>query len=172
MTKQVQEPTQGEALPAEQKKKKDKPQPREKNGKFMPDVRGKVRDAVIAMADEGISDNLAAKRYGIRIDNLRRATARPHVKAFFKQRLQETQQNSAQQAFMRNIQLSQTSDSDHVKADLNKWVAGVGGISPVQKVSGTMQHNHSFGGFVYDEPDTVDVTPNDTTSEGQGNDSQ
>lgn len=142
------------------------PLPRKEKGQFDADLRGKMRTAVDLMLDEGITDTLAAQRAGVRIDNLRRALKRPHVIALFNQRIKDIQENAGIQAYVRNIQLAQTSESDHVKADLNKWIAGVDGISPVQKVEGRHMHSHSFGGFTYKRPDPKDVTPADNKSGG------
>lgn len=137
---------------------------RDKNGKFLPHVRGKVRAAVLMMAYEGVDNNLAAQRTGVRIDNLNRALARPEVKKALNQYINEVRQNAAQKAYLRNIHLAQTSESDHVKADLNKWVAGVDGISPVRRVEGKHTVSHSFAGFSFDDQ-AIDITPDaDETS--------
>ncbi|MGB1214979.1 MAG: hypothetical protein ACPG4X_16545 [Pikeienuella sp.] len=149
-----------------------KPLPRTTNGHFTTDLRGNMRKAIEIMIDEGVSDNLAAQRANVRIDNLRRALARPNVIALFNQRIKDIRQNAGVQAYVRNTQLAQTSESDHVKADLNKWLAGVDGISPLQKVQGTHAVTHKFEGYKYDRPDAVDVTPTDQTSGGHDDDSQ
>ena len=114
------------------------------------------------MAAEGIEDSLAAKRAGVRIDNLRRALKAPANKAYLNQAIMDVRQNAGQRAFVRNVHLAQTSESDHVKADLNKWIAGVDNIAPIKRVEGRMQHTHSFAGFEFDDDEPVDVTPTDT----------
>lgn len=120
--------------------------------------------ALEAMAYEGMSAHLAAQREGIRIDNFNRTFGKPHVRRVYNQVVKTIRDNAAVQAYLRNVSLSQTSQSDHVKADLNKWIAGVDGIAAVKRVEGRMHHQHSFGGFEFDEPEPIDVTPEDTQS--------
>ncbi len=120
--------------------------------------------ALEAMAYEGMSSHLAAQREGIRIDNFNRTFSKPHVRRVYNQIVKAIRDNAGAQAYLRNVNLSQTSQSDHVKADLNKWIAGVDGIAAVKRVEGRMHHQHSFGGFDYDEDEPVDVTPEDNQS--------
>lgn len=121
----------------------------------------KTREAIEAMAYEGLSLPLAADRFDIRRDNLTRAFNKPHVRTAFKQVVKAITDNAAQQAYLRVNHLSQTSKSERLQYDASRWVAGVAGISPVQKVQGHMTHNVTFGGFDYDEPIEHDpkVTP-------------
>lgn len=143
---------------------KTTPLARDENGQFIPNARGKTKDAMDIMIDKGLSDTYAAQQAGCRLDNLRRSMRHPSNIAYFNQRISEIRANQGQAAYIRNIELAQTATSEHVKADLNKWLAGVDGISAVQKVSGTMQHNHQFGGFAYEKPDPAqsakNITPN------------
>ncbi|WP_120636036.1 hypothetical protein [Ruegeria sp. EL01] len=120
--------------------------------------------ALEAMAYEGMSLHLAAKREGIRPDNFARTFNKPHIRRVYNQVVKAIRDNAAAQAYVRNVNLAQSSNSDHVKADLNKWIAGVDGIAAVKRVEGRMHHQHSFGGFDYDDDEPVDVTPEDTQS--------
>jgi hypothetical protein len=116
------------------------------------------------MANEGIDDHLAAQRCNVRIDNLRRALKSPANKAYINQAIMDVRQNAGQRAFVRNVILSQTSESDHVKADLNKWIAGVDNIAPIKRVEGRMTHTHAFQGFDFAPPDTIDHEVTDSQS--------
>lgn len=116
------------------------------------------------MAYKGMSLSLAATKHSIRVDNLTRAFDRPQVRRVYNQILKGIRNGAGMQAYIRNLELSQTSNSDHVKADLNKWIAGVDGIAALKRVEGRIHHQHSFGGFDYDEDEPVDVTPEDSQS--------
>lgn len=120
--------------------------------------------ALEAMAFEGLPLPRAAEQFNIRPDNLLRAFDRPHVRTAFNQVVKAIRDNAAQAAYLRINHMSLTASSEQVKLKANAWVAGVDGISPVQKVQGQHQINHSFGGFDYGdivegevEPQTQDV---------------
>ncbi|WP_065331239.1 hypothetical protein [Tritonibacter mobilis] len=123
--------------------------------------------ALEAMAYEGLSLHLAAKKENIRPDNFTRAFNRPEVRRVYNQIVKAIKDNAATQAYVRNVNLAQSSNSDHVRADLNKWIAGVDGIAAVKRVEGKMHHTHAFGGFEYDEPEAVDITPEEGGSDIQ-----
>lgn len=120
--------------------------------------------ALEAMAYEGLSLHLAATKNNIRPDNFTRSFNKPEVRRVYNQIVKDIRENAAAQAYVRNVNLAQSSNSDHVKADLNKWIAGVDGISMVKKVDGQIQHNIQFGGFDYGDEPPIDVTPEDTQS--------
>jgi hypothetical protein len=119
------------------------------------------------MAYEGLSLHLAAKQHKIRPDNFTRTFNIPAVRRVYNQLVKSIRDNAGQQAYVRMVNLSQTSQSDHVKLEANKWIAGVDGIAALKRVEGRMQHSHTFGGFDYPEPDTVDVTPLDADTDIQ-----
>ncbi len=118
-------------------------------------------EALEAMAYEGLSLHLAAKRADIRVDNFNRTFSNPRVRRVYNQVVKSIRDNAAQQAYIRMVGLAQTSQSDHVRLEANKWIAGVDGIAAVKRVEGKMHHTHAFGGFEYDEPEAVDITPED-----------
>lgn len=112
------------------------------------------------MAYEGKPIALAAKHHKIRTDNLTRAFNRPKIRKVYNQIVKSIKEGAGVQAYIRNIDLSVNSASDHVKADLNKWIAGVDGIAALKRVEGRMHHTHSFDGFEYpDEEPPIDITP-------------
>lgn len=136
-------------------------------GKFRHRISAETRAAVEHMANTGASCTAAADHAKMTKDGLARALKKPHVKALLNQMIADVRENAAQLAYIRLNVMSQTAVSEHVKADTNKWIAGVDGISPVQKVQGQHHITHKFEGFDYDDPDVVDVTPPDTQSGGQ-----
>lgn len=127
-------------------------------------IHGKTREAFEAMAYEGIDLHSAAQRVGMRPDNLARAFKKKNVRRAYNQLIKAIRENAAQGAYMRINHISKTSASDHVKLDANRWIAGVDGISPVQKVEGRHLHRHDFGGFDYGDAEARDVTPEDAAS--------
>ena len=140
---------------------------RDKNGKFAPEIKGKLRKAILLMATEGISRPLAAKRVGMRPDNLAAAMRRPQTITLFNQTVRDIRDNAAQAAYLKINHLAETTVNERMKFDSSRWIAGVDGISPVQKVQGTHHHMHQFGGFTYDEPDTIEGAVSDTQSVDQ-----
>tara|TARA_R110000851_G_scaffold22626_9_gene67011 strand:- start:73 stop:558 length:486 start_codon:yes stop_codon:yes gene_type:complete len=126
----------------------------------------KTREAIEAMAYEGLPLPYAAERHDIRPDNLAKAFNKPHVRKAYNQVVKAIRDNAAQAAYMRINHLSLTSKSEQVKLKANEWVAGVDGISKVQKVQGQHHHSHSFGGFDYPDLEAKDITPQDNQSGG------
>lgn len=132
---------------------------RTKNGQFSRRVSGKVRDAIEIMAYEGIDIRTAAQRVGVRPDSLKRSFKLPHVRNAYNQTVKDIRDNAAQSAYLRINNLAGTTQNERMRFDASRWVAGVDGIAPVQKVQGQHIHKHSFADFDYE-----DVTPNDDSS--------
>lgn len=127
-------------------------------------ISDEMRQCIEFMATEGLPAPVAAARAGITRDTAVRNMRKPHVLKLFKQRVREIRDNAAQQAYMRINHTAQTSTSERIKLDANKWIAGVDGVSPVQKVQGQHLHSHTFSGFDYPDLDPVDVTPDEDAS--------
>jgi hypothetical protein len=123
-----------------------------------------TRAAMELMAHEGISLPMAAQRVGMLQVSLERAMQRPVAKAAYSQLVKQIRENAAQSAYLRINHLGQVADSETVKLEANKWIAGVDNIAPVRRVEGRYQVSHSFGGFMFDDDGAVDVTPDDTSS--------
>lgn len=132
----------------------------------------KTIEALELMLHEGVSSFLAAKRCGLRPDNLMRARNSKQVVKYWNHTVAQQRANSAQEAFQRINHLSQETQSDHVKLEANKWVAGVGGVAPIKRVEGKFSHSVSFGGFEFDEPEPepIDITPKHDTASGEVDD--
>ena len=117
---------------------------------------GKTVQALEMMANEGVSLAEASKVVGIRKANLERAFDIPDVRVAYNKLIRHIRDNAAQEAYLRIVELSKNADSEHVRADCNKWLAGVDGIAPVKRVESKYHHTHQFGGFQYDD-EPIDV---------------
>ena len=124
-------------------------------------ISDEMRQCVELMATEGLPVHVAAERANITRDTAVRNMRKAHVLKLFNQRAKDVRENASQAAYMRINHLSVASTNERVMLDASKWVAGVDGISPVQKVQGQHNHSHVFGGFGYPDLDPVDVTPED-----------
>lgn len=112
-------------------------------------------EALEATAYEGLSPHVAADRPGIRKANLLRAFDAPKACAVFQELVEYICQNVGQQAYKRIVELSQTTKSEAVRADCNKWLASVDNIAPMKRVESDHQHQVQFGSFIVNncEPD-------------------
>ena len=113
------------------------------------------------MAEEGSPLHEAAKKADITRDAAVKAFKRPFVRMLHNQMVEELKDNAAQKAYLRINDLSVNAESERVRLDANRWVAGVDGISPVRRVDGFHRLYHTFGGFEYPTLDAKDVTPDD-----------
>lgn len=121
-------------------------------------------EALEAMAYEGIPLRTAAERFEIRPSNLQRSFESPRIKAVYNQLIDYLQKNNGQEAYLKIKHMSETSANQRLKFEAAKWIAGVGGISPVRKATGKHQHEVLFGGFEY-----PDLRPKDVTPKNDGN---
>tara|TARA_R110002096_G_scaffold316691_1_gene511169 strand:+ start:1082 stop:1438 length:357 start_codon:yes stop_codon:yes gene_type:complete len=108
------------------------------------------------MATEGLPLPQAAEQANITRDSAARAIKKKHVINLLKQRLKEVRDNAAQEAYLRINHLARTADNKRLAFDASRWVAGVDGISPVQKVQGQHHHSHSFEGFEYPDLEPIE----------------
>lgn len=122
-------------------------------------ISDEMRQCVELMATEGLPVHVAAERANITRDTATRNMRKAHVLRLLNQRLKDVRDNAAQAAYMRINHLSVASTNERVKLDASKWVAGVDGISPVQKMQGNHRHSHVFGGFEYPDLEATDITP-------------
>lgn len=121
-----------------------------------------MREVIRIMAEEGASLPIAANKAKMTRDAAVRAFNRPHVKALYNSMIKEIRENAAQQAYMRINHLSETAESENVRLDSSKWIAGVDGLAPIRKLEGRFAHSHQFKGFDYANP--KDVTPTDDSA--------
>ncbi len=127
--------------------------------------------ALEMMAYEGLDYRVAAERAGIERRNFRRTFNLPQVRKAYMSVLSHLRANAGQRAFRRIDHLSQTAQSEHVRLEGSKWVAGVEGLAPVKRVEGKFDINHTFGGFDYgedaDHTDTVDGSAYEVETDDQ-----
>lgn len=127
--------------------------------------------ALELMVTEGLDAEIAAKRVGLRTNNFRRTFNLPQVRTAYIQAVKFLRQGAGQRAFRRIDHLAQTAQSEHVRLEGNKWVAGVEGLAPVKRVEGKFDINHTFGGFDYgedaDHTDTVDSSAYEVETDDQ-----
>lgn len=132
-------------------------------------IRGRFAPPLVAaleyMGREGVPLSVAAERAGMQPNSLKIALRKPHVKTALNQIIADVRSGAAQAAYLRINHLGVVAESENVRLEANKWVAGVDNIAPVRRVEGRYQVSHSFGGFMFDDDGTVDVTPDDTSSE-------
>lgn len=103
------------------------------------------------MADAGLKIRDAARRVGMNPDSAVRAFNRQHTKAAYNQMVKDIRNNAGQKAFLRINHLAQHADSETVKLEANRWLAGVDGLAPVRRVEGAVAFLHQFSGFDYDD---------------------
>ena len=135
-----------------------------KQAKIAPDIRGKTRKAIEIMAHTGASKASAAKQAEVKPSNLTRSLQSPQGQILYKHLVKQVRENAAQAAYLKINHLTENAQSERLKYDASRWVAGVDGISPVQKVQGQHHHNHQFGGFEYVRPDVIEGQTTDTPS--------
>jgi hypothetical protein len=125
------------------------------------------------MAYEGLSLPHAAQRASMKLESARKAMAKPHTKVAFNQLVAAIRENAGQAAYLRLNHMSQTAQSETVKMEANKWVAGVDGIAALKRVEGKHTVSHTFGGFEYgsrDNPDAIDAQVIDDGADNQSGD--
>jgi predicted DNA-binding protein (UPF0251 family) len=146
----------------------DKPL-RGKTGKFRPRITARIKEVIRLMTEEALPRAEAAQRAGITDDAVQRAMKKKHVRAAYNQAVADVRENAAQKAYLKIARLSDAGDSQRLQFDASRWIAGVDGIAPVQKVEGRHMVNHSFAGFEYP---TIDVTPGDAQDLQSGDDGE
>jgi hypothetical protein len=120
-------------------------------------ISDEMRRCVEIMAHEGLPLHMAAERANIHRDTATRNMRKAHVLELFNQMVRDVRVNASQAAYMRMVHMSTHADSERVRLDATKWIAGVDGIAPVQKVEGRYSHQHTFGGFEYGDLELEDV---------------
>jgi hypothetical protein len=130
-----------------------------------------VRTAIEAMVFEGLKRSEAAARSGITDHALYTALTKQHIKAYRRGLMDEMRTGEGHRAYVKLTVLKDSAASEHVQMESSKWVAGVAGISPVQKQE--VKHSGSIdlrAGYVIDltpkKPgdDARDITPADMQS--------
>lgn len=124
-------------------------------------ISDEMRQCVELMATEGLPVQIAAERANITRSAAVKNMRKPHILKLLNQRIAEVRDNAAQEAYLRINNIALTSKSERIALDASRWVAGVDGIAPVQRMRGQVHHRHSFAGFEYPDLEPTDVTPDD-----------
>jgi hypothetical protein len=119
-----------------------------------------LKACIELMAHQGISIEKATADLGINLEATKRAFRKNHVKQAYNQLVAEIRSGAAVRAFLRVNHLGEAANSETVRLEANKWVAGVGDIAPIRRVEGRHSHHVSFAGFDMDL-NPLDITPDD-----------
>lgn len=138
-----------------------------------PRISKQLRRAIEAMVWEGLPRDDAAERAGMRPHSLYKALRKTHVKSLYAQEHATFRDGEALRAFNRQVNLAEDSPSHDVRERANRWIAGCGGLAPVQKVAVQAHHTHAFAGIGFAEPVTIDaeaehVADAELVGEGEG----
>lgn len=123
-----------------------------------PRISKRLRRAIELMVWESLPRDKAAERAGMTDHALYKALRKQHVKSLYKQEHDSFRSGAALRAFNRQVELAEESPSHDVRERANRWIAGCAGLAPVQKVSISARHTHSFEHIDF-APQPIDVTP-------------
>lgn len=100
-------------------------------------ISGKVRIAIDAMVLEALPRPKAAEKAGMSEHGLYKALRKPPVLRYMREQMQVLRESAAARTLAKAEQLMDGADSEHVQADMTKWLAGLEGISPITKSENT-----------------------------------
>lgn len=112
-------------------------------------ISAKVRKAISYIIWEGNKRALAAERAGLSDSALYQAMRLPKVKRLMAEEFKALREGAPFQAYRNILTLGDDAKSEDVKLRANQWVAGVDGLSPVTKVSGSVKVTHGFEDYSY-----------------------
>jgi hypothetical protein len=110
-------------------------------------ISGRVRSAIRLMVNEGRSRSAAAQECGITDDWLYRALEKPECKAYRASLMQALRESEASRTIARAAKLADSAQSEHVQLQANTWLAGIEGVSVVQKSESLNVHKHMIPGL-------------------------
>lgn len=100
----------------------------------------RVKHAVEQMVDHARNRAEAAQIAGITDDALYRALLKPEVQAYRNDRMRVLRTSEASRTIARAARLADKAESEHVQLQANTWLAGLEGLSPVQRTENTHIH--------------------------------
>jgi hypothetical protein len=106
-------------------------------------ISARVKTAVEAMVDEGLNRAEAALKAGITDNALYIALRKPEVLAYRNERMKVIRTSAGSQTIFNIAGLASSAQSEAVKLDANKWLAGTDPhdpITPLQKSESTINH--------------------------------
>lgn len=110
-------------------------------------IGSKVKEAVRLMVEEGLKRPVAAERAGLKDNSLYVALRRPDVCAFRAELMRVLRESEASRTIARVATLADTAQSEHVRLGANEFLAGIEGISPVQRSESLHVHQHLVPGL-------------------------
>ena len=111
-------------------------------------ISARVKTAIEQMVDHGRNRAEAAQIAGIADDSLYRALTKPEVLAYRNHRMRVIRESAASRTIAKAEALMDSAESEHVKLDATKWIAGLEGISPVSKSESVINHKGLGPGLV------------------------
>lgn len=108
----------------------------------------KVRDAIRYMVEEGLSRPDAAQKANLTDHGLYQALRNPLVLAYRRELLEVLRTSEAARCIARGAKLADAAQSESVRNDANKWLAGLDGLSPITKTETVNTHRHLLPGLV------------------------
>jgi hypothetical protein len=112
-------------------------------------ISGRVRIAIDAMVMEALPRPEAAKRAGITEHALYKALRKPPTLAYMQTQLQALRESAAARTIAKAEKLMDSAQSEHVQADMTKWLAGIEGIAVVTKTESLNVHKHFIPGLTF-----------------------
>jgi hypothetical protein len=110
-------------------------------------VSAKTRAALTFMVEEGLTRAAAAVRAGITDNWLYSQLRRPEVLALRSQLMEVVRTSEASRTISRAAKLADSAESEHVRLQANSWLAGIDGLSPVQRSENLHLHQGAAPGL-------------------------
>lgn len=105
-------------------------------------VSNRVKVAIDAMVDDGLTRAKAAEVAGISDHGLYVALRKPHILAYRRERMEVLRASEASRSISRVAKLADSAESEHVRLGANIHLMGIDGVVPVQRVEGRYLHEH------------------------------
>lgn len=110
-------------------------------------ISGRVKVAIDAMVYEALPRSKAAKRAGLSEHGLYKALRKPPVLAYMNSQMGMIRTSAASRTIAKAEKLMDEAESEHVQADMTKWLAGLEGIAPTQRIENTHIHRNAQPGL-------------------------
>lgn len=110
------------------------PAPFETDQPKPPRISRKARHAIDLMVREGLKRSEAAAKAGLTDNAMYVSLRRPETLAYMRDQMQVLRTSAAARTIAKAEQLMDGAESEHVQADMTKWLAGLEGLSPTQRI--------------------------------------
>lgn len=99
------------------------------------------------MVFDALPRDKAAQIAGLSDHGLYKALRNPPALAYMRAQMQVLRTSAASRTIAKAEKLMDGAQSEHVQADMTKWLAGLEGISPVQRTENMHVHQHVIPGL-------------------------